>query len=677
MAKRPLELVLGHLRNLFGVAGTGDPTDSQLLEQFCRHGDQRAFATLVQRHGPLVYGLCRRLLRDQHEAEDAFQVTFLVLARRASSIRQSEALGGWLHRTAYRVALEIGAKTRRRQTVQAGVAGMTGNAKNSVPWGSVPDVAAGPPSDVSRRESQRLLEDELQKLPLKYRLPIILCYLQGKTNQEAAHDLGLPLSSLSWRLGRARDLLRQRLERRGLALTAAALGALLAGNATAAVPAELVRLVAQSITIGAGGQVVFAAAVRPVLRTFTEEVIRQMYRSQLKRAALVAGAVLLIGAGVGLAAHRSLASRPEVPAGAAGAQQAREEKAERAPVRIEIKKGRFSKPAFSADGKVLAYAEMIPATDGRTRDWAYVLRDLVANKEIRRFTEKSEEADINMALAPDGKKLAVAGDTAIRVWEAGKEPVRLSAADPLSRRVLRFTLDSRTLGWLKGGGIALADATSGKEMAPLQVACTNFVFLADGKHMLTEQDTVTYPPEEGVRKPTPLSRHEFSYTVREMTAGKEARLLDARTVVTGRYRPIMRPVLDPFPFVCGDGRSVVLGGDDVIQVCDWTTGKKVREIKPAWGQRPARIACAADRPIAATSNADRKLLVWDLAAGKLLREIILADDKDQGFVDISLSADGTTLVATCFRALAEDNAGALLVYDLSALIPRDSWNPAR
>jgi WD40 repeat protein len=573
--------------------------------------------------------------------------------------------------------LAIADKAARRPTVKQEVAGMA--ARNNDMWGSVPDPAGGPPSDLSRRESQRLLEDELHKLPDKFRLPIILCYLQGKTNQEAADDLGLPLSSLSWRLGRARDLLRERLERRGLAVTAVALAALLAGNANAAVPAELARTVAASVVIGTEGHVLFAPAVQPVIRTLTEEVLRQMYRKQLKKAALVIGTLLAIGAGVGLAAHRALAGRAPEPSALAAAQSTREEKAERAPVKLEVKKGRFSKPAFSADGKVLAYLEMVPAADGRTREWAYVLRDLAGSKEVRRVQEKSDEADFDVALSPDGKKLALAGQSSIRLLdlERGKEPVRLADSARGLQRVLRFSRDGRTLGWSKDGGIALADVTGLKETGSLSLVNTNFVFLDDSKLLLSEQDTVTYLPEEGIRKPTPLSRHEFTYTVRDTAGGKELRQLEPKPVVVGRYRPAMHPVLEPFPILCGDGKTVVLGSDEAIQVCDWTTGKKVREFKPPWGPRPLKIACALDRPVAATSNGDRKIQVWDLAAGKLLRKIELSDEKDQGFFDVALSADGKTLVATSFRALADDNVGALLIYDLSATIPRETWNPAK
>src|SRR5262249_14971850 len=150
-----------------------------------------------------------------------------------------------------------------------------------------------------------------------------------------------------------------------------------------------------------------------------------------------------------------------------------------------------------------------------------------------RFQERSDEGDIDLALSPDGKKLALAGQLSIRLLdlERGKEPARLADAARGLRRVLRFSRDGRTLGWSKDGGIALADVTALKETGSLNLANTNFAFLDDGKQLLSEQDIVTYLPEEGIRKPTPLSRHEFTYAVRDMATGKELRQLEPKPII--------------------------------------------------------------------------------------------------------------------------------------------------
>src|SRR5207249_4451809 len=179
--------------------------DAQLLKRFAADHDETAFAALVQRHGPMVLGVCRRVLQDAHAAEDAFQATFLVLVRRARSIARPELLGNWLYGVAYRTAVRAKQNAARR---------------NAYERQAMPMLTAEPTQEVARREVMAVLDEEMNRLPEKYRAPLVLCYLEGCTNEEAARQLGHPTGSMSGLLSRGRELLRKRLTRRGVLVSA-------------------------------------------------------------------------------------------------------------------------------------------------------------------------------------------------------------------------------------------------------------------------------------------------------------------------------------------------------------------------------------------------------------------------------------------------------------------------
>ncbi|HLW64096.1 MAG TPA: sigma-70 family RNA polymerase sigma factor [Gemmataceae bacterium] len=182
------------------VAPVAELTDAELLERFTRARDERAFALLVERHGPLVWSVCRRILGSAQDAEDAFQATFLVLVRRADSLQNPELLGSWLYGVASRTARKARAQAGRRQRQE----------RQATPVATETE----PTNDLAWRELRQALDEELEKLPEKYRLPLVLCYLQGLTNEEAARRLRWPSGSMSYRLARGREMLRERMERR-------------------------------------------------------------------------------------------------------------------------------------------------------------------------------------------------------------------------------------------------------------------------------------------------------------------------------------------------------------------------------------------------------------------------------------------------------------------------------
>jgi RNA polymerase sigma factor (sigma-70 family) len=209
----------------------GGLTDAQLLNRFLTKHDEAAFELLVWRHGPMVLRVCRRILRDVHGAEDAFQATFLTLACKAGSIGKQEAVSSWLYKVAYRVALRAQAGSTKRSTLEKPLI----------------DCLAGrsaePSDEAAWRELGPLLDAEVRRLPEKYRAAFVLCYLEGKTNEEAAKELGCPKGTILSRLARARERLRKRLNQRGLALSGAVFPLLLdpKGWSLAAEPPALVE----------------------------------------------------------------------------------------------------------------------------------------------------------------------------------------------------------------------------------------------------------------------------------------------------------------------------------------------------------------------------------------------------------------------------------------------------
>jgi RNA polymerase sigma factor (sigma-70 family) len=248
--------------------------DEQLLERFAHLRDEAAFEALLHRHGPLVFGVCRKLLYDAHDAEDAFQATFLILARKASSVAPRSLVGNWLYGVAYRVAARARKAALRRPRQQLAV-----------------EVAAVPGTDrTADPDLAPLLHEELQRLPEKYRRPVVLCHLEGKTNEEAATRLRCPVGTVKIRLHRARALLRARLTRRGVTLSA---GLLTSALAPSAVSAGLLDASAEAaLTFAAGG------AVSASVAALTKGVLQTMLLNKLKLgAALILAVAVLVGAG--------------------------------------------------------------------------------------------------------------------------------------------------------------------------------------------------------------------------------------------------------------------------------------------------------------------------------------------------------------------------------------------
>jgi RNA polymerase sigma factor (sigma-70 family) len=284
MPKKPLGLLLRYVQHTAGSADAGEVGDAELLRRFARTRDETVFEVLVWRHGPMVLGLCQRLLRQEQDAEDAFQATFLALARKAGSIGKRHALASWLYTVAYRVAC----RARRKAPVTClGTAALA----------ELPAPDAEP--DLMLRDLRAVLDGEVARLPERYRRPMVLCYFEGKTQEEAARLLGCPKGTVAARLSRARERLRPRLVRRGLALSSAALAGMLADETlAAAVPAHLAHAaIGSALTYSAGKAAGLCSANAVAL---TEGVLRMMWYSKIKMVSAFLVAAILVGTGIGL-----------------------------------------------------------------------------------------------------------------------------------------------------------------------------------------------------------------------------------------------------------------------------------------------------------------------------------------------------------------------------------------
>jgi RNA polymerase sigma factor (sigma-70 family) len=422
-------------------------TDGQLLECFVRGGDAVALELLVRRHGPMVWGVCRRVLPSHHDAEDAFQATFLVLVRKAASVRSRELLANWLYGVAHRTALKARQTAAKRHAREK--QGM-----------DVPEPAARQEGD-AWGDLRLLLDEGLSRLPDRYRAVVVLCDLEGKGRAEAARRLGLPEGTVASRLARARALLAKLLARHGAAVGAGVLAAVLAREASAAVPPAVLAGTVKAATGVAAGEAA-AGLVSARVVALAEGVLKAMGLTKLK-AVVVAAAVgvLLLG---GVLSYRMVAAPPGQPE----KRPPDEAKADR-PAEEGKDRGRTFKldgapqaAALSPDGKLMVVAlqgtgrvcvldaatgetlrtiEMenreqagrlvftpdgkgvVAPTGGATADPILLLWDVTTGREVRRFTGHTA-ATYDVALSPDGKRMVSASaDRTPRLWDVatGKE----------------------------------------------------------------------------------------------------------------------------------------------------------------------------------------------------------------------------------------------------------------
>jgi RNA polymerase sigma factor (sigma-70 family) len=540
------------LRRVALARDGGGLTDGQLLECFLATKEQAAFTALVRRHGPMVLGVCRRVLGDRQDAEDAFQATFLVLARKAAAIVRRDLLGSWLYGVAYRTALKARAAAGRRRAVERQVEHM--------------------PEPQERAEAcgldlRPVLDAELDRLPEMYRVPVVLCELEGKSKREVARALGVPEGTVSSRLARARKLLRARLARRGLALSAGALALALSAQAlAAAVPAALVSSTSAAAAGGAG-----TAAVSARVAALAEGVLQTMFWTKLKFVAalllLLAAAVAGVGVLPGPVPAASRASTPwAVP------QQGDKGPGRKAPQWQEVASWTCDVPgavAFSPDGKKLAAA-------GRS---AVLLWDPATGKELASLPAEALDTEhglLALAFSPDGKRVAAGGsDGSVTVWDLPTRKVTFAAGHGgAAVRSVAFSPDGKALASAGADKVArLWDLARRKERASLEGHAGKVIavaFAPDGKTVATGS---------------------LDNTVKlwEAATGKERASREGQTARIGclAFAP--------------DGKMLASGGaDGALKLWDPVTGKLRATLKAEKGRVDA-VAFAPDgRTLAAT-----------------------------------------------------------------------------
>jgi RNA polymerase sigma factor (sigma-70 family) len=405
----------GIMQQLRRVTAPGR-SDGQLLEGYLTARDESAFAALVGRHGPMVLGVCRRVLGDEHDAEEAFQATFLVLARKAGSVAVPRLLAHWLYRVAHQAALKARAVRDRRRRRERQVE-------------TLPEPATAPAATWD--DVRPLIDEELGRLPERYRLALVLCDLSGMTRREAADQLGWPEGSLSSRLSRARALLARRLTRRGVTLSAAALAAAVSASATAAVRAPLACATSRAalgLTVAAAGGISAGVA------TLTTEVLKDMLLLKLKAAARAfLLLVSLAGCAAGVFAYLAAAAESVPGPTDAPPQPAREKSVKPAKLPdADRDLNRFIERVLKAHGgeanlrrlKTFVLTTRQPPLDGAGKASVTAQFVTLPDRYRMEFSTPGDAArHINILLGPDG----------VQRWrrhpDGRVEPIRLGGLD--------------------------------------------------------------------------------------------------------------------------------------------------------------------------------------------------------------------------------------------------------
>jgi RNA polymerase sigma factor (sigma-70 family) len=609
----------------------GGFTDGQLLEVFLDRRQETAFAALVQRHGAMVLGVCRRVLKNVHDADDAFQATFLVLVRKANALVSRENIGNWLYGVAYHTALKARALACRRRLKERQVMEMS---KPATLVGDVdPDLLA-------------LLDRELHRLPDKYREAVVLCDLEGKARKTAATQLRIPESTLSSRLDRARAMLGKRLKGQGLTLSAGAPAMLSAQSALAAgIPRSLVLSTARAARLFAAGK---TAALSAHAITLTQGVLKTMLFTKCTMGTVILLALSVIVAATGFLTRDTPAAEQDNPrkAPVPQAQAASQPEApgpavwkEAATLSSQVEVDGANALAFSPDNKTLAVAGY--HGQGAVELWDLTTRRIRATVVGQPGNQDAYAAAV--AFTPDGRRLALGGGTRGGVGTRG-DPAWLKLCDLGTKK--QQEIDHEHSALIK----SLAFSPDGKTLTTGSWDFSMKLFDVAGGKLLANMSQGPRGSVSGVA---------FSPDGTLLASANSDGTVKLWDVATFKEKASFGQPQDFFPIIScvafsPDGKTLAAGtwnkepeGAHDVFLFDVATGTERRRLPghTAWIQT---VAFTPDGKTLASAGNDRKLKLWDVSSGRELATLTsgtAAAPDGYHFLSVAFSRDGKTLAA--------------------------------
>jgi RNA polymerase sigma factor (sigma-70 family) len=634
---------------LLHLAITDAIPDADLLARFVRARDESAFAQLVERHGPMVLGVCRRVIGKVHEAEDAFQAAFLALARNAGRIRSGDSLTAWLYGVAVRVSLKA-----------RGVAARDRRANGRPPVRTAPD----PLAEITGRELVAAIDEELARLPKQFRLAVVLCCLEGLSQDEAARRLGWSAGSVKGRLERGRVRLKERLARRGLALSAALAGVAL-GDARAVVPPHVfARTVGLAASHGTPPAVAQLAAVAVASGT-------------VWKLAAVAVLILAVGGGATIGRRHAPAQAP-APKQAGHAAAGRADRfgdplPDGAVVRLGTNRLRHAalfSLAFAHDGALVSFG----------RDYVVKAWDPASGRLLREreFEKEKIHRFWGGRLSPDGQRLAVQLNNRMKVFDvvSGKELASVKLGGAWEARA-GFSPDGKHLAVVdsdnsnRPNAIQLCDLATGacREISKVRGYFSEPVFSHDGARLAlpegSEDGIVVWETATGKEllrfKPPGLRGGTVDFdptgdVLAVLGAINPPQAFHYVQISTGKPpEGWVAPKVADFEWVrfSPDGQSMLLGGRKSLQWCDPKTGKVIHSVDD-WAATPP--AFSPDGKLAA-SGRQNAIRLWDAATGRPADPENLDQAPEEEVHGVAISPDGRWLVTK------GDGSGTIWLWD--------------
>lgn len=658
MVKKSLNGSLRSVVTLLEVQRLRAVSDQELVERFAQSRDEAAFRVIVERHGPMVHGVCLRALGCPHDAEDAFQATFLIFSQRAGSIRKSASLASWLHGVARRVTNELQRSQHRRQRREQ--AATTPTTKSPVDELSWAEVKTG-------------LDEELERLPAAYREVVVLCYLEGQTRDEAAQRLGVEVGVVKGRLERGRKLLADRMTKRGLTLSA--------GLLTVALSPGTVSATARAGSLFAAGESL-VPVVSPSVISLTNNVLKGMVMTKLKliAASLVCSLVLVsaVAVAAGGLLYQTLAAQPpkSEPGKAQPGVPGKEPPgvptvAELKPVIVK-QDAQIQRVAWSADDKLVATIgtryEIVESRDSDGKNPQNVLMphstvkvwDAMTGELKKSLGEEKDTYIYAVAFSPDKKRVAIAGSQVglarekpgrgdfVRILNAGTWAVEQELDDPAGVSELAFSPDGKVLAL--GGGSYLAEKGTFVQM--WDVGREKII----GGTKLGAGPAAAKPPEPGERPKGQewLRGLAFSPDGKTLAAAKFSQdsnqawieLFDGTTGASKAKWDVGKSKGWPQFAFSADGKSLVTACGPV-KFWDVKTGKEQRTLDTK-GLEMLQVAVSPDGLYLATCGVRKEkdkfisdVRLWSAKTGGLMK--VVSFDPPMWARSIEFSSDGKTL----------------------------------